>query len=342
MGNNDPNEESPYFFKGQGVIDGVVADLMSKGMGEDASQEYELIFAGCSAGGRGVMANCDRVGAALPSNIKYRCIMDSAYWIDIPPITDRVTLQEQTELVRVQANTSANIPDDCRAAHAGEEWKCMLGQYRFPFIRTPYFLHHGQYDSFGVGNYLGKAVSDQIELEWTFPFIPKKEDYSKIEDWRDFFLAHIKDIPTSSQPHSALFSPACTTHCASVSNNFWNLKIRHKTSMSQAVEEWLDHDFDQDGATSLRWITRPNAEPITIECFGIPEAAFVIICILLGTTFILLVYEGIGWCHARHVQASKSQSQSNSSTEDPVPEEVLLSEMGMTRSDDTGDEFGVL
>jgi hypothetical protein len=35
----------------------------------------------------------------------------------------------------------------------------------------------------------------------------------------------VADVPTATQTNSAFFSPGCTTHCATISNAFWNLKI---------------------------------------------------------------------------------------------------------------------
>jgi hypothetical protein len=124
-----------------------------------------------------------------------------------------------------------------------------------------------------------------VELKWTFPFFPQSgaSDYKLIENWRDDFLRNIADIPTVAQTNSALFSPGCTTHCATISNAFWNLKIGHKTSMEQALFRWLEYEPEAEGPTTartFRWIAKKSVEPFTIECFGLFEWVFVTVCVL--------------------------------------------------------------
>ena len=37
----------------------------------------------------------------------------------------------------------------CAAAYSGTEaWKCLYGEYRLPFVTTPFFLNSAQFDSF--------------------------------------------------------------------------------------------------------------------------------------------------------------------------------------------------
>ena len=43
--------------------------VQANGMGSSGGPE-RLLFAGCSAGGRGVLSNLDAVAAAVPSNVQ--------------------------------------------------------------------------------------------------------------------------------------------------------------------------------------------------------------------------------------------------------------------------------
>ncbi len=259
-----------------------------------------------------------------------RCVMDSAYWIDIAPIDGSYSLSESAANVRWLANTTGILSEECRAAYPGnEDWKCMVAQYRFPFVKTPYFLQHAQYDSFGVKDYLGHAIPPEIEVDWAFPFIPHITDYDHMKDWQRFFLGQIANIPTLEQEESAVYVPACTTHGPSVSNFFWNMKIHHKTSMADALEQWLAYDYEQEGPAQFRWVADPEHSIgyITIECTGVPEVVFVIICCLLSLSLVLFVYEVVRWCHIRRMGSTQSSSKAK---------EGLMKDV-VARSDDNED-----
>jgi len=46
-------------------------------------------------------------------------------------------------------NSARAHAGDCVCRYPGaEQWKCLMGQYRLPWLRHPFFLSESQYDSF--------------------------------------------------------------------------------------------------------------------------------------------------------------------------------------------------
>jgi len=124
-------------FKGQAIVSATLQDLVAnRGLDESA----EVVFGGCSAGGRGAMVLLDYVSPQLPTN-NVRGLLDSGLWIDIPPMdTEEVSLQSQAQQGYALWNPSAVIPNACAKQYSGSDaWKCIYGVYRLPFVTTPYF-----------------------------------------------------------------------------------------------------------------------------------------------------------------------------------------------------------
>jgi acetyl esterase/lipase len=75
-----------FSFRGARIVSAAVTALVSAhGLGASGRPE-RLLFAGCSAGGRGVLTNLDSVAAAVPSNVQVQGLLDAAAWVDVQPI----------------------------------------------------------------------------------------------------------------------------------------------------------------------------------------------------------------------------------------------------------------
>ena len=150
-------------FRGHAVVLAALDLLAAKGMGRTGNST--LVFSGCSAGGRGVLHNANRVGALAAARgvTRFAALVDSGLYIDVDP------LKGATPALRVQAQGVASYLraaiDPACAAHygggggdqegegvtAGEAWKCLLGEYAIPTLRVPYVLNAFQADRFQLG-----------------------------------------------------------------------------------------------------------------------------------------------------------------------------------------------
>lgn len=78
-----------FRFQGRATAEGIVRDLIGKGLG----QADEVFLAGSSAGGLGVFNNVDDLRALLPERIRLVAIADAAFGIDYPDFDSSTGLE---------------------------------------------------------------------------------------------------------------------------------------------------------------------------------------------------------------------------------------------------------
>lgn len=130
-------------FRGQRIVTATLNALVST---HGLPSGSTVVFGGCSAGARGAMAHLDLVASALGSfgatDCNIKGLLDSGLWLDVEPLDSAVMpLMEQSQLAYNLFDPSALVPSACASANAGEEWKCIYGQFRMPYVQTPYFIN---------------------------------------------------------------------------------------------------------------------------------------------------------------------------------------------------------
>lgn len=152
MGDAPASEETwGYHFRGQRLVHSMFQALILNHNFNNATAVY---FTGCSAGARGMMVHSDQlVDLYVPEQAKKNVLsyLDSPYYLDVIPYSPNFQgFQYQEQQKYKYYNTQAILSDDCVAAYPSTEdqWKCQYGQFRMPFVRTPYFIVASQYDSY--------------------------------------------------------------------------------------------------------------------------------------------------------------------------------------------------
>ena len=145
MGNLD-NEEIGFEFRGHEIVKAtleLVKERWNVGKGDT------VIFGGASAGARGAMVHLDMVADFFKDSTVLG-VLDSPLWVDLnPPDESTVGLLDQTQKVyevtgvRAVSGGDGVITDDCAESFLEEEFKCLFGQYRIPFIKV---RRHGRRD----------------------------------------------------------------------------------------------------------------------------------------------------------------------------------------------------
>jgi Pectinacetylesterase len=242
-----------------------------------------LLFAGCSAGARGAMFTADFIAPMLPAGVTVHAFFDSPMWIDVPPLpgVNVTSLEAETQAVFGLVNASARLDPACVATYPGNNsWKCLYGQYRIPFVKTPYLLSMSQFDAFQLPyNEGGKP-----------PYIGAAGAYA------DEFQVAMRDValqlPTSQQAGSAVFSSACFKHCVCTIGAFWGVKVNGK-SLSHYLGAWYL-------GTNMEW---PRWAPQTLPPVAAPGSSllpagispqWIEACNGFGTGL-----NGCGECHSR-------------------------------------------
>jgi hypothetical protein len=217
-------------FRGQAIVAAVLQSLVTQ---QNMGGTDRLLFGGCSAGARGAMFTLDSVAALLARagapQVQVQGLLDSPLWIDVAPLaTAPLSLQCQTQAAVGFLNATARLGEDCLAAYpaAAEHWRCLFGEYRMQFLRTPYGLNANQYDSFQLEYALGGSMP---------PIYPNQLVYA--DSFGEAMRGVVSTLPAAGQADSGVFSGACFQHCVTLTEDFWGLQSEG-VSFSDAVRWW--------------------------------------------------------------------------------------------------------
>lgn len=126
-GTSDKPEEQ-WAFMGALIVRQVMTDLIPLGLGR--SQGGELLMAGSSAGGLGVMLNLDRMKKFLREEreikVTVRGISDSGWFLDREPFAEGAI--SSTDMVQLGHTLwDGLLPDACVEMYSSEPWRCYFG-----------------------------------------------------------------------------------------------------------------------------------------------------------------------------------------------------------------------
>jgi hypothetical protein len=230
----------------------MIRDLV---LNHNLSSSSTVIFGGASAGGRGAMALVDLFVSSrvFPPGSEVFAFLDSPYWLDAKPLTSGFPgfmFEEQSKFSLM--NTTAVDHGPCRAhfQSLGESVaRCQLGEYRMPFLKTPYFLIASQYDSFQLGTNIGLSPPfDSLAEAYALSFGAKTQSLL-------LSLASASNGGiASTNPRRAVYSWTCFNHAVSDSGQFFSAFTSGGVSQAAALAAFLSSS--SAGQTALQWIDK--------------------------------------------------------------------------------------
>lgn len=128
-----------WSFMGSLIVRQVIADLIPLGLGR--SQGGELLLAGSSAGGLGVMLNLDKVKRFLRAErglkIAVRGVSDSGWFLDRDPYVRNAVAA--ADVVKLGYKMwGGDLPEACTAKYPNEPWRCYFGYRLYPTLNGKY------------------------------------------------------------------------------------------------------------------------------------------------------------------------------------------------------------
>jgi len=214
-----------WHFRGAAVVRAVLAHAANT-LKMGAHPDTRLVFGGGSAGGRGAMTHLDFVQAQLPSTIEVLGFLDSNMWLDVASHnTSFIGFGSQTQQAYSYANASSLVTEDCGLMYQGDmRWRCLFGQYRMPFLKTPYLVVAAQYDSWQLrfdvcDNLLGCDIPTEA--------LPYVDLYGVL--LQQYMLSN---PPVAYANRSSVYSQACYNHHMS-ENSALYFDVKTSTGMSE-------------------------------------------------------------------------------------------------------------
>lgn len=261
--------ENGWHFRGRRIVEAVFADLR-KHTGLGSQMGDRVVYGGCSAGARGAIATIDYIAGSesIVGKAGVVGLLDSGFWVPISPDTssaDWDSFGHQLREAMTLMNASMIVGEECARKYVQkEQWKCLMGAYRLPFVRTPYFLVHSLYDRF--------ALTMNLYGGWRFEPV-HSEDLPWAEKYRQMVLRYLPAPENGTG--SVIFAPACYHHCVITKPLYWTTKANAE-KLSDTLEQWLIapytskriwercSGFNCGGATSLQVRKLQAADPFTL------------------------------------------------------------------------------
>eukprot|EP00658_Telonema_sp_P-2_P048181 TRINITY_DN36663_c0_g2_i1.p1 TRINITY_DN36663_c0_g2~~TRINITY_DN36663_c0_g2_i1.p1 ORF type:complete len:391 (+),score=66.92 TRINITY_DN36663_c0_g2_i1:201-1373(+) len=219
-----------WHFRGQRVVSAVLKELESKHWGGQDAEGITMVFGGGSAGGRGAMTLLDSVAERL--KVRVLGYLDSNMWMDVASHNQSfMGFAEQTEAAFKWVDARNVVGSQCGLMYKGNEWRCIFGQFRMPFVRTPYLMTASQYDSWQ----LRFDVCDDL-LGCTI----RSDAMAYTDSYGMLVQQYLMGFPPVPDGKSAVYSQACYNHHMSESKLFTSTSNSHGMTENDALRVWVN------------------------------------------------------------------------------------------------------
>lgn len=209
--------EGMFNYMGAAVVQQVIRDLVPLGL----ENSTDLLLAGSSAGGTGVMINLDPVQELLHDmlelrHIAVRGVTDSGWFLDRTPYAPNGKLPVEL-ITKGMELWQGKVPRLCRQKYLDEPWRCYFGYLLYPTLKAPLFVFQWLFDEaqMDVDN-VGAPVTKQ---QWDY--IHKMGDA----------LRH------SFENVTAVFAPSCISHSVLTKRDWQSIQI-DDVSIAEALHSW--------------------------------------------------------------------------------------------------------
>ncbi|XP_038048062.1 palmitoleoyl-protein carboxylesterase notum1'-like isoform X2 [Patiria miniata] len=223
-GTASASDSDGYAFMGALILNEVFEELLGVGL-MDARQ---IVFAGSSAGGTGVLLNLDRITSMLEeagSTAQVLGLIDSGWFLDQEHQTPGAECNDALycdPALALQLGTklwNSLAPKSCIEMYGEEQmWKCFFGFRIHETLQTPVFIFQWLYDE------------AQLTVGMSGPPI-------QIEHW-NFMQKTGRDMRASLRNASAVFAPACYAHMVLTKSDWTNIQVRN-VGLHKALKCWL-------------------------------------------------------------------------------------------------------
>jgi len=150
---NNGTAEVPIYFRGRAIIDAIVASLKANVMGSpnNIANAQHIVETGCSAGGLATYLHADYVAEQLPHSGQYLSAPISGYFLNHASISGEHVYGDQIRSIYQLSNASTNAACQAHYAPTGEDWRCNMAEYVYPFIKANVFALNSKFDSWQTG-----------------------------------------------------------------------------------------------------------------------------------------------------------------------------------------------
>ncbi|VFQ74652.1 unnamed protein product [Cuscuta campestris] len=153
---NKPDPVTGLHYRGARVFRAVVEDLMARGL----KNARNVLLAGGSSGGLGVMVHCDRFRRLFSGNTRVKCYADSSLFLRVrDPHRAKFFNDALGNVVGVHRPDNA-LPGRCTSRLGATA--CFFPQNLVRYIESSFFILNSAFHSFQVRNTFSEALHDNV------------------------------------------------------------------------------------------------------------------------------------------------------------------------------------
>jgi len=210
------NETGNWHFRGLKILEAIV-DHINQSI-PVFRRVSEILYAGCSAGGQGVIVTADYFSNLFGNEVFVSAVADAGWLMDIKPIINVDPII--TQLIDGYTFWNGSVNSNCALGNPQYEYMCYISPIAAPYISTRFYIHTEQYDPWQTEYSCCSPPYNDTENVW-------------IQTLREAFNASIRTI----RPPSAVFSGACFHHCFT-QEYAYNQVIIYGQTLQQHLGRW--------------------------------------------------------------------------------------------------------
>ncbi|CAH9142701.1 unnamed protein product [Cuscuta epithymum] len=163
------------YYRGGRIFNVVVKELMAKGM----SGAQNVLLAGGSSGGLGVMIHCDRFRGQFSKSVRVKCLADGSLFLHMKDRSRAKFFETVFSTVVGVHHLQKALPKQCASKMSATA--CFFPQNLLDFVESPIFILNSAFDSFQITNTFGEGLHDQIKNHMAV----SEGDMALLKDFRE-------------------------------------------------------------------------------------------------------------------------------------------------------------
>ncbi|KMZ72024.1 pectin acetylesterase, family CE13 [Zostera marina] len=229
-------------FRGNRIFHAMIHHFKTMGL----SNAKNVLLAGCSAGGLGVILQCDHFRNLMPPTTNVKCLADAGYFINAKTVAGTSQIEEiYADVVRTH-NSAKVLPKYCTSKMS--PGLCFFPENVVAGIKTPLFILNAAYDSWQIKNILAPGVADPHGKWRNCKKNIKNCSSAQIGVMQSYRQNFLHALSKAGRPTSrGMFINSCYAHCQAGVQSTWmdvgSPVLSGKTTIGKAVGDWY---FDRD------------------------------------------------------------------------------------------------
>ncbi len=274
---NTSGRSFPLYFRGRAIIDAVVDAVSRNVMGSTRllKNAVNLVETGCSAGGLATYLHADYVKALIPHSGAYYSLPISGYFLDYPSVFNGTFIySQQIQSIYKISNASTNAACQSHYLPTGDDWKCNMAEYVYPFISANVYVLQSHADRWQIpciltampvtspsqngncGSAPGWEACAMDPMNCTSDMI--QHGYLPFSKYMTTSLQFV-NAAKSTAPGNGGFLNSCFTHCEAQFGGFDTFKIGN-TTMFSGVTQWMAANANPSSPA-------PSSSFWSVDCF---------------------------------------------------------------------------